>query len=295
MRFHKSPKTIDEQIELLRSRGMIIPDLAEAQHYLAHLNYYRISSYWLPFEDNNNTHHFHKNTNFKAVLNLYIFDRELRLLVLDAIEQVEVSWRTQWAYEMSQVYGSHCYMNETLARNKQHWQNNFNDLEKEVKRSQEIFIKHYQNKYNDPPLPPIWAVCEVMSMGLLSRWYKNLKPMSVRKAIARKYQLDNKVLESFMHHLTEVRNVCAHHSRLWNRKFTVTTKLANSPSDLANSLNISQNRYLYNSLVILIWLLNIISPHHSWREKLFHLIDQHQIDLKQMGFPHNYLQYPLWK
>jgi abortive infection bacteriophage resistance protein len=214
MRFDKASKTINEQIELLRSRGMIITDQSEAQHYLAHLNYYRISSYWLPFEDNHQTHHFRPNTNFKDILNLYIFDRELRLLVLGAIERIEVSWRSQWAYEMAQKYGSHSYMDDNLAMNKNHWQTNFDELIKEINRSQEIFIKHYLNKYNNPPLPPIWAVCEVMSMGLLSRWYKNLKPMAVRKSISKKYQLDNKILASFMYHLSEVRNVCAHHSRL---------------------------------------------------------------------------------
>lgn len=296
MDFDKSPKTVDEQIELLRSRGMIITDVSEAQHYLAHLHYYRLSSYWLPFEDNHDTHQFRPNTNFKTVLNLYIFDRELRLLVLNGIERAEVSWRTQWAYEMSLAYDSHCYTDKTLARNISHWEHNFNDLEKEVYRSQETFIKHYLNKYDNPPLPPIWAISEVMSIGLLSRWYKNLKPMFVRKAIARKYQLDNKILESLMHHLTEVRNVSAHHSRLWNRKFTVTAKLPHHhPSDLVNSFNVSKKSYLYNSLVFLIWLLNIISPNHSWRKNLLSLINQYHIDIKQMGFPNNYLKLPIWK
>lgn len=155
MHYDKSPKTIDEQIEILGSRGMIISDKDEARHYLSHLNYYRLCSYWLPFEENHSNHIFRDGTTFKAVLNLYIFDRELRLLILDAIEQVEISWRTQWAYEMSKSYGSHAYLDPNLAINSEHWKRNINDLKKEVERSQEIFIKHYQSKYDDPILPPI--------------------------------------------------------------------------------------------------------------------------------------------
>lgn len=294
MRFNKSPKTIDEQIQLLQSRGMQINDLGQARHYLSHINYYRLTGYWLPFEANHQTHQFKSGTSFDAVINLYDFDRELRLLVLDAIERIEVSFRTQWAYFMAHKHGSHGYLDKSLARQYQYWNDNLDSLKKEISRSDELFIQHYQTKYTVPSLPPVWSVCEVMSLGLLSRWFKNLRPMPTRKAIAAMYQLDNKVLASIMHHLTQVRNICAHHSRLWNRKFTVTLKLPKNPALLVTNFNPSEPRRLYNTLVILAWLLGIVSPSSSWKKKLVTLLESYQIDLTQMGFPSNYRKYWLW-
>lgn len=294
MRFNKTPKTINEQIQLLQSRGMQIDDLDQARHYLSHINYYRLGGYWLPFEADHQTHQFQTGTHFDAVIRLYDFDRELRLLVLDAIERIEVSFRTQWAYWMAHNHGSHSYQDPKLARQHRYWKSNMDSLKGEISRSDELFIEHYQAKYTEPSLPPVWSVSEIMSLGLLSRWFKNLRPMQTRKAISNMYQLDNKVLESIMHHLTQVRNLCAHHSRLWNRKFTITLKLPKNPSLLATNFNLSEPRRLYNTLVILVWLLNIVSPLSSWKTRLVTLLDSYQIDLSQMGFSSNYHSYPIW-
>ena len=92
--FSKPATTHAQQVELLRERGMVFDDFGTAEFYLEHLNYYRLSAYWLPFEADHKTHRFQPNTRFERVLNLYVFDRELRLLVLDAIERVEVSVRS---------------------------------------------------------------------------------------------------------------------------------------------------------------------------------------------------------
>ena len=97
--YSKPPTTYTEQVDLLRARGMVVDDQAEAEFYLQHLNYYRLGAYWLPFEQDHATHHSDR-THFSQVLNLYIFDRELRLLVLDALERLEVSVRTQWADQL---------------------------------------------------------------------------------------------------------------------------------------------------------------------------------------------------
>ena len=143
MRFNKSHKTVDEQIELLRSRGMVIDDQDTARHYLSHLNYYRLSGYWLPFESDHQNHIFRDGTHFKNVLNLYIFDRELRLLVLDAIERIEISLRTQWVYWMAEDYGPHGYLDHQLSQNPRWFQKNLDDLKSEISRSKEVFIEHY--------------------------------------------------------------------------------------------------------------------------------------------------------
>ena len=86
----------------------------------------------------------------------------------------------------------------------------------EIERSRDTFIDHYRRKYLDPKLPPIWMVAEIMSLGQLSKWMGNLKLRTDRSAIAKPYGLDESVLVSLAHHLTYVRNICAHHGRLWN-------------------------------------------------------------------------------
>ncbi len=296
MRFNKSPKTFDEQIDLLQSRGMVIEDHKAARHYLSHLNYYRLTAYWLPFEADHASHTFHPGTNFNAVLNLYVFDRELRLLVLDAIERVEVSLRTQWSYHLAHEHGAHAYLDAGIARKSHWWRNNLDSLHDEIKRTDEVFIDHYKRTYTDPPTPPVWAVSEVISLGALSRWFTNLKPMHTRTAIASIYRLDQRVLQAFIRHITYIRNLCAHHSRLWNRRLTVTMQLPRTkPDELVASFNTSQDRRIYNTLVMLAWFLDCISPDHHWKTRLQDLIRRHEIDRALMGFPKNYKQRSIWQ
>jgi abortive infection bacteriophage resistance protein len=206
----------------------------------------------------------------------------------EQIERIEVSCRTQWAYFMAHNHGSHSYLDSTLAYKQSYWVNNLNSLQIEVKRSKEVFIEHYKNKYTQPELPPVWAVSEVMSLGLLSRWFDNLKPITTRKNIANQYKLNYRILASFLRHLTEVRNICAHHSRLWNRKFTVTLTIPKNPNSLAQRLNQNEERRLYNTLVILGYLLDLVSPNNSWRKQLRELLEEHSINLTLMGFANKY-------
>ena len=294
--FTKPPKTWQEQVAILESRGMVIKNQSEASFYLRHLNYYRLSAYWLPFENDHSTHSFQKGTSFEDVLNLYIFDRQLRLLVLDAIERVEVSVRSAWAYHLAHAYGSHAHLNPLLAYNRKWWQSNIDTLTEEVKRSDEIFIQHLRSTYSES-LPPVWAVCEIMSLGLLSRWYDNLRPMPVRRNIANTYQLDEATLGSWLHHLSLMRNNCAHHSRVWNREFTITPQSPkNKPIGfLARSQWVHGSRKLYNSLVILLHFMDIVAPRHHWRNSLKSLIDQHGIEVHAMGFPGNWKSLSIWQ
>lgn len=291
--YTKPAITFTEQVDLLRARGMVVDDQTEAEFYLRHLNYYRLGAYWLPFEEDHDSHLFKPGTHFKQVLNLYIFDRELRLLVLDALERLEVSVRTQWAYELGHRHGAHAHLEPAIAYRQDRWLTNLEALEKEVRRSDEVFIRHFTATYSEA-LPPVWAVCEVMSLGLLSRWYANIKPMSTRTAIASVYGLDQRVLESWLHHLTLVRNACAHHSRLWNREFAVAPMLPQRPSGLAAQFQ-AGSRKPYNSLLILLHCMDCIAPHHHWRRRLIGLIDQHAIPVAAMGFPADWKSKALWK
>jgi len=144
--FAKPATTFPQQVSLLKQRGMTIDDSAEAEFYLRHLNYYRLGAYWLPFESDHTSHQFRSNTHFNDVLNLYIFDRELRLLVLDAIERIEVSVRCQWAYCLAHNHGTHAHLDATLAFNRGFWQSNLDKLTSDVQRSDEVFMAKSNNE-----------------------------------------------------------------------------------------------------------------------------------------------------
>ena len=291
--YTKQSTTYARQVEILRERGMTVEDPAQAEFYLSHLNYYRLGAYWLPMEAHHATHTFKPGSSFSSVLNLYVFDRELRLLLMDALERFEVSIRTQWAYQMGHRHGAHSHLDPSLAHRRDRWQQNLESLQKEVDRSDETFITHFTETYQEP-LPPVWAACEVMSLGLLSRWYANLQPMATRSAIAAAYGLDQSVLGSWLHHLTLIRNTCAHHSRLWNRRFPVTASLPRKNPTLCRQFR-QGDRKLYNALLILLHCMDAIAPAHHWRKRLVALIHDHSIPVADMGFPSDWQHQALWQ
>ena len=234
------------------------------------------------------------------MLDHYLFDRELRLHVLDAIERIEISFRTQWAYHISHQYGPHGYLanNPSIRKSEHRLRKDTQDLLEHVKRSDETFIAHYRNNY-DEDLPPAWVSCEVMSLGLLSRFYSNLRGYQVRRKIAATYQFDEGYLEGFMEHLSYVRNVCAHHSRLWNRHLSKKMPLPRGkPAGLKDNIFVDETHQtehkIYNTLVLLQHLMTIICPDSHWAKELKQLIEKYSINTKSMGFPEDWQTRPLW-
>lgn len=299
MKFTKLPLSVEDQLRMLRQRGMQVADCATAQERLLHISYYRLRAYWLPDELPNNepgAHRFRPGTQFETILDLYSFDRKLRLMVMDAIERVEVSLRTRWAHVLAMKYSAHAYLDPALFRNK-HWHStSLTQLREEYRRSSETFVEHYRNKYTEPELPPIWAVCELLTFGQLSRWYRNLKHGPDRAEIAELYGVDEQILQSFAHHLTYVRNLCAHHSRLWNREMTIGMKILARPHWLRQTFNAAKPRRLYNTLVMLAYMLDILSPRSRWRADLLALLGQHpKVDLAAMGFPDDWRTAAIWE
>lgn len=295
MRYTKPPLNIEQQIELLESRGLDIPDQEQAAHYLYHLNYYRLSGYMLPFQEGAD-HQFQKDTKFEQILNLYLFDRKLRLLLMDAIERIEVSVRTQWAYHLAHQYGSHAHLNPDLFQNTGKYDRSIRTLEKEFRRSHETFINHYRTTYAEPEMPPLWVVCEIMSLGHLSSFYQNIKQPSDRNLIAREYGLDEKVLTSFLHHLSHVRNLCAHHSRIWNRRFTITLRLPKKkPASLQPFFNRQAPRNIYNTLVLMRYMMALTCHGSKWESRLIELLKEHnEVDPSIMGFPKDWEKMAIW-
>ena len=301
MQFTKPPLTVSEQISLLKSRGMHVEDDARATRVLSHVNYYRLRAYWLPFEASNDgksvdgEHRFKPDTNFDAIVGLYVFDRKLRILLLEAIERVEIALRTHWAQVLADHYGAHAYLNKTVFGNQQTYDKCLVSLDEELARSKETFVQHYRSKYTEPVRPPVWAICELLTLGQLSKWLGNVKLRTDRQAIAHRLNLDEVVLCAFAHHLTHVRNLCAHHSRVWNRKLTFTMTVPKRPVALATQFNQAQDRRIYNTLVMLAWCIKTISPETTWSNRLTILLNSRSEDeLRAMGAPAGWSERTPW-
>lgn len=168
-------------------------------------------------------------------------------------------------------------------------------LRKENVRSDEEFVKAFNNKYSDP-LPPACIILEISSFGNLSAIYSNLKPGRDKRKIANDFGVDDRTFASWLDSLTYVRNICAHHSRLWNkepqRQFLNNTMLPNPDPSRPPILN---NNRAYFLLSMVIYLLDIINPKHSFKKKLNQLFTAYPIaDVKAMGFPSGWEKEPLW-
>jgi abortive infection bacteriophage resistance protein len=296
----KPALTVDQQIDLLIQRGMHVPDRKQAHHHLTHISYYRLRAYWLPFEmvpQNGEGHAFKNDADFATVLAIYNFDRELRLLLTDAIERVEISLRTRFANVLTLRYGPFAHQDSRLFTKKHVWEKSHEELTKEFIRSRETFAEHYRKQYQELDSPPLWVACELLSLGQLSRWLQNTRLPKDRQKIANTYGLDEKVLVSFVHHLSVVRNHCAHHGRMWNRKLSLKMQIpSKKPANLSMQFNPHEDRRLYNTLTMLTYLMSLISPSSSWRERIKTLVqDTPQIDPVDMGFPANWTNMSIWR
>ena len=293
MQFPKAPITFAKQVDLLEERGLVINDKEAAAFYLSHINYYRLGTYWWSFIEDHQNHTFKSGTTFEQVLNLYSFDRELRLLLLDAIERIEVSLRTQWSYHLAKKHGSHAHLDPTAFTSKFNHNDFVSNICAEIQRTSDTNIKKQNQKYNEET-PAIWIIAEVMSFGWLSRSYDAIGRRALKNDIADSYKVKETILSSFLHHITTVRNICAHHSRLYNRDFTFTMKLpTNGDSVLLNSFS-DTTKQLYNTLVMCAYFMDLISPNHHWKQKLASLIEVYNIDVTEMGFPENWKTLPIW-
>lgn len=290
MDFCKPPLNVSDQLTLLKKRGMHIADDARATRVLQSINYYRLRAYWLPFEapaverHAEGEHLFRAGTDFDQVVSVYVFDRKLRVLLLEAIERVEIAIRTHWAQVLAEAYGSHAYLSPECFNNSRIYDACMVSLDEELVRSKETFVQHYKTKYTNPSRPPIWAICELLTLGQLSKWLGNVKLRQDRQAVAARLKLDEVVVCAFAHHLTHVRNLCAHHSRVWNRKLTFTMTLPRRPSLLSVQFNQSEDRRIYNTLVMLAWCIRVISPETTWPNRVKSLLSSRTpAELKAMG------------
>jgi len=269
-KYSKKALTVDKQIELLTKRGLKINNIEEARHYLTNISYYNLSGYCKSYQ--NKSDQFHRNTSFNSVLDLYFFDRKLRLLFINALERIEKSFKTQFVYHLSITHGrDHLISNPRFQTHRKRINDN-------LRRSKEPFVKNFKKKYSNEH-PPLWILAEVLSFGdILTIFYKSTETTD-KKEITKYYQVNHEYLHSWLDNLREIRNICAHHSRLWNRK--ITKHIKQSKKDK----HFTYNNNIYDSIIITQILLNKISPKFNWLEELKVLIEEYDINTDKMGFP----------
>ncbi len=302
--YTKTPLIYSDQLLQLKNRGLIIENDTKALHILENINYYRLSGYWYPMlAVPKSAHNFKPNSTFDNAFKLYCFDRELRKLILGELEKIEIAIRSKMIYKLWHAYGAFWYSDPTLYSNAGKYNVTQGKLIEENRRSDEDFIKAFKNKYSDV-MPPACMLLEISSFGNLSSLFSNLKPGRSKREIANYFGLDDTTFTSWLHSFTYVRNVCAHHSRLWNRKLKISPQIPNSPMRTFLNhtiiINPSNGRFnndkIYFFLSMLIYLLNIINPQHTFKNRLFSLLKSYPIvDINAMGFPTDWQNEELWK
>ncbi len=232
MLYLKKPLTVEEQINRLKERGLLISDINLARKYLSHISYYRLAGYWWPMQENDENHNFKINSTFENVIKLYNFDAELRLVLFDVIEKIEISLRTKLIYHLSHDFNPWWFQDPDLFKDTPALVKSLEKIREEVDRSKDRFIKEHKRKYKkDLRFPPSWKTLELSSLGGLSKLYGNLKnTVAAKDRIAIEFgAVNHTFLPSWLQSIAQIRNLCAHHNRLWNKNLPGTVKLLPKP------------------------------------------------------------------
>ena len=230
MQVTKQFLSFKQQAKLLSSRGMDVGELESAAEELRLVNYYRLSGYWYSFhkfgpaQSDPRQSDFFSGTTLRDVMKLYQFDASLRAATFAALAPIELSIRALVGHELGEVDECAHLKPSALSSRAQgpayaDWLQRY---QREVDESREDFVEHHRTKYGG--VLPVWAAVEVLDWGGLTRLY-GFSPRNVQNRVANAYGLSAPQLESWLKSLNVVRNVCAHHGRLFNRVFALMPKL----------------------------------------------------------------------
>lgn len=301
MMYNKKVYTIDDHIKLLKERGLIIKNEKRAKKYLSNISYYRLAGYWWTMQEDKEKHIFKDGSTFSNVIALYNFDAELRVLLFDVIEKIEISLRTKLIYHLSHEFDPWWFQNTEIFENTKALVQTLDKIREETDRSKDRFIKEHKKKYkNDKRFPPAWKTLELTSFGALSKLYGNLKTnIESKDTIASEYgAVNHTYLPSWLQSIAQIRNFCAHHSRLWNKNLPGTVKLLSNPpnkwiSDVPREHEFSK---LYIHMSLMRYLLNSIHPKNTFANDLKSLMEKYpNIDPNALGFKPNWESEPLWE
>lgn len=316
--YRKPYLPVADQVALLEQRGLIITDRPKAEHYLSTIGYYRLSGYSYSFRrgelktdgELQVLDQFKAGVRFDDILALYVFDKRLRLALLDAIERIEVALRVGVALELGKhSAGAHLeprFMYDSFSQlgygrstsQFQDWQQKF---QKTFGESREDFVVHFKAKYPQSDLP-IWMATELWDFGMLSKYFANLKD-EYKMPIAGRYSLQTvKLLVSWLHTINVVRNICAHHGRLWNRVMVKTPKYPKAKEAVLLrpmvENKVPDNR-IFAAMCIIQYFMHHVSPNSSWNNRVVDLVshfpESPYINTTMMGIPDGWQYWQLWE
>ena len=285
--------TYEEQLSKMEGRGLFVSDEEFAVARLRELNYYRLRGYWLTLERDGS---FVEGASFDDVWEIYQLDRELRAWLWRAIAPIEIKLRTQFAYHFANLCDAGAYLDAGNYRSRSSLRRAISNFERERDRARDQGVPcvvHNMDKYGKLP---VWAAVESMSFGTLSMLYGNLCPSTgsserskgVQAAVAEAFGTNPYYLKSWVHHLTTVRNIAAHHDRFYNRVMTIR------PSLLRQDERRIRRRDANKQFPTFLVLRRIYEK--SWPEEwgplsdeLAACVDRHpSVNLAPMGFPKNW-------
>lgn len=294
--YTKTYSTPSQLVILLKKRGLNIDDDAWTENYIRRIGYYRFSAYLYPLLTiPKEKHVFKTGASFHQALEMYRFDRHLRLQMFNEIEKIEVAVRSAIVNIVSSETGNPFWMTDpayfydsnTFIKTKQL-------IDNELAKSREDFIEHFRNTYTDT-YPPAWMLAEILPLGVLTKIYDNIKSNQIRKKIAHEFSLEVPVFNSWMTIITVARNNCCHHARVWNRTFALRVSTMRRMTKPWISTPVNQQK-VYFSLCIIKYFLNVIAPQNDMRAKIETLLTAYpSIDIAAMGFPHGWENESLWQ
>jgi len=297
---NKPAYTLQQQIQLLKNRGVTFKNETLALEKLSTISYYRLKGYWWDMQSDFQNHKFDQGTIFEDIIERYEFDKRLRQMLFDAVESVEIALRSKIIYHLSLKHGGLWYLDTSLFIDKNRHQNHLEELKKEFDRSHEIFAQDHKNRYSGVD-PDAWKIFEVASFGTLSKFYKNLQHQLPEKlVIAKEFGLNRQSeLSSWLEAISYIRNIIAHHSRLWNRNMVKTAAFRlNNPIGVWFQKPLSNVQIKKPFLIIscMVYLCNKIESQHPIKSNVLNLFASYpNVPIYKMGFLNNWENEPLWQ
>ena len=282
----KEYKTIDEQIALLRSRGLAIADEELAKDFLLRNNYYRISGYSLTLRSHDV---FSKNASFQNIVDIYCFDHEFRHVLLQYIEKIEVAVKSVYTNEFTRRHGPTGYHDVGHFTDPVKYKEIIDKVEKQKdsRLPHEAYLKHYVEELKEDI--PLWAYIDLFTISDVSFMYK-ISEKDVKDAVAASLGLNAcgaDILERFMHSITIIRNLCAHGSRLYNRLFEQKPWLNKKEQRLLikGKDGIVDNAHLFGFILIMRRLLKL-EEFAEMKAQILKLNGKYPfVDMRYYGFP----------
>lgn len=297
MEFSKPALTAQQHLDLLLQRKLVVKDPDRALHHIQYLGYFRLTGYMYPLQSADGTHQFKSDTSFEQVIDFYNFDRKLRFLILDFIERIEVGLRAVISDTYAMKCGAHWYLDANLFGNI----TIHSDFTAKVKAfcndCEFQFIKAYINKYDAPAEPPSWMIMETLTFGQLSNLFDNLKGGPVKSEVAERFSTASPILKSWLMSINSLRNFCAHHSRVWNRKFAIKPTIpVQEKWKFLMTIEDDTNWRLYGILSCMIKMMEKINPTSDFKTKLKELFQEYKgVNIKYMGFDKDWENEGIWK